>query len=99
DLPRPGIHGPRQPSSASGPSRGAVLTDRGFTLAGGNKGVLLIHGLTGAPAEVRFLAKRLNRQGFTVHAPNLVGHASEDELLSTPWRDWYAGVRAAYLRL
>jgi carboxylesterase len=75
------------------------LTDRGFTIAGGAKGVLLIHGLTGAPAEVRFLARRLNRQGFTVHAPNLPGHASDAELLTTTWRDWYVGVRAAYLRL
>lgn len=75
------------------------MTDRGFILTGGRTGVLLIHGLTGAPSEVRFLARRLNRQGFTVHAPNLVGHAHEGELLTTTWRDWYAGVREAYLRL
>ena len=32
-------------------------------------GVLLIHGLTGAPAEMKPLAKRLARRGFEGAAP------------------------------
>ena len=60
-------------------------------------GVLLIHGLTGAPAEMRPLAKRLARRGYEVAAPLLPGHgADEATLLRTTWRDWLDGVRAAY---
>src|SRR5262249_23284296 len=60
-------------------------------------GALLIHGLTGAPGEMQFLAKRLNKRGFTVHAPQLAGHgASLEHLLATRWSDWLDSVRAAY---
>jgi carboxylesterase len=63
------------------------------------QGVLLIHGLTGAPAEMRPLAKRLARRGFEVHAPLLPGHgADEATLLKTTWRDWLDGVREAHDR-
>jgi carboxylesterase len=71
-----------------------------FTLPGGRSGVLLIHGLTGTPAEMRFVAKGLNRNGFTVHAMQLAGHCgSEDDLLETGWRDWYRSVCDAADRL
>jgi carboxylesterase len=61
------------------------------------RGVLLIHGLTGAPGEMKFLAKRLNRQGFDVCAPQLAGHgADQSALLATTWRDWLSSVVAAY---
>lgn len=62
-------------------------------------GVLLIHGLTGAPAEMKPLAKRLARRGFEVAAPLLPGHGvDEATLLRTTWRDWLDGVREAYDR-
>ena len=64
-----------------------------YTLPGGRSGVLLIHGLTGTPAEMRFVAKGLNRNGFTVHAMQLAGHCGdEQDLLKTGWRDWYRSV-------
>src|SRR5215470_10056982 len=64
-----------------------------YKLPGGRSGVLLIHGLTGTPAEMRFVAKGLNRNGFTVHAMQLAGHCgSEDDLLETGWHDWYQSV-------
>lgn len=77
------------------------MKDFSFHLRAGNgKGVLLIHGLTGAPGEMKFLAKRLYRQGFDVHAPLLAGHGSDDKhLLRTSWRDWLDSVRAAYHRM
>ena len=37
-----------------------------FLLPGGRHGVLLIHGFTGLPAELRLLGEHLNAQGFTV---------------------------------
>jgi carboxylesterase len=61
-----------------------------FRLPGGRSGVLLIHGLTGTPTEMRFVAKGLNRNGFTVHGMQLAGHCGDEEdLLKTGWRDWY----------
>lgn len=63
------------------------------------QGVLLIHGLTGAPAEMKPLAKRLARRGFEVFAPLLPGHgADEATLLKTTWRDWLDGLREAHDR-
>jgi carboxylesterase len=67
-----------------------------FKFAGDRRGVLLIHGLTGTPAEMRLLGKRLHREGFTVHGMQLAGHCGdEDDLLATDWRDWYASVEQA----
>ena len=69
-------------------------------LEGGRSGVLLIHGLTGTPSEMRFVAKGLHRAGFTVYAMQLAGHCGEpDDLLTTGWRDWYRSVDAAAERL
>jgi len=71
-----------------------------FRLPGGRSGVLLIHGLTGTPTEMRFVAKGLNRNGFTVHGMQLAGHCgSEEDLLKTGWRDWYRSVCEAADRL
>ncbi|GAB3034588.1 MULTISPECIES: alpha/beta fold hydrolase [Oleiagrimonas] len=67
-----------------------------FLFEGGPRGVLLIHGLTGTPAEMRLLGKGLHRAGFTVHGMQLAGHCGdEDDLLATDWHDWYASVQDA----
>lgn len=72
--------------------------DRSFLLeGGGRRGVLLLHGLTGVPGEMRFVAKRLARRGLTVSAPQLAGHGgSLDDLLATDWSDWLESVRQAH---
>lgn len=71
-----------------------------YLLEGGRDGVLLIHGLTGTPAEMRFVAKGLQRQGYTVYAMQLAGHCGDaDDLLATGWRDWMDSVEAAAERL
>jgi carboxylesterase len=77
------------------------MIDRSFVLEGSRlKGALLIHGLTGAPGEMRYLAKKLHRAGFTVHVPQLAGHGADPEtLLQTTWCDWLASVREAHRRL
>ena len=36
--------------------------------------VLLIDGLCGTPAQMRFVAMGLGRAGYTVHCPQLAGH-------------------------
>jgi carboxylesterase len=71
-----------------------------YQLPGGRTGVLLIHGLTGTPTEMRFVAKGLNRNGITVHAMQLAGHCGDEaDLLKTGWHDWYRSVCDAADRL
>jgi carboxylesterase len=71
-----------------------------FFLPGGRDGVLLIHGLTGTPAEMRFVGKGLHRAGYSVLGMQLAGHCgNEADLLATGWRDWYQSVVAAADRL
>jgi len=77
-----------------------TTTDASFWLDGGRDGVLLIHGLTGTPAEMRFVGKGLAEAGYTVYGMQLAGHCGgEDDLLATGWRDWYQSVEVAYRRL
>ncbi len=67
-----------------------------FLLPGDRRGVLLIHGLTGTPNEMRMLGKGLNKRGFTVSGMQLAGHCGDvEDLLATGWRDWYASVQQA----
>lgn len=71
-----------------------------FFLPGGRDGVLLIHGLTGTPAEMRFVGKGLHRAGYSVLGMQLAGHCgNEDDLLATGRRDWYRSVTEAADRL
>jgi carboxylesterase len=77
-----------------------VIKPAEFHLRGGRSGVLLIHGLTGTPAEMRFVGNGLNRAGFTVLGMQLAGHCGDEaDLLATGWRDWYASAAAAADRL
>lgn len=71
-----------------------------FLLRGGRAGVLLVHGLAGTPADLRFVGKGLNRAGFTVYGLQLAGHGGTPaELLKTGWRDWMQSVREGADRL
>jgi carboxylesterase len=64
--------------------------------AGQSVGIVLVHGFTGTPYEVRYLGERLARDGFTVRAPLLPGHGVTVEALDrTTWRDWADAVEAA----
>lgn len=77
------------------------MKDRSFRVRGdGRRAVLLIHGLTGAPGEMKAVGRALHRKGFGLYAPLLAGHGgTEADLLKTGWRDWVASARAAYLDL
>lgn len=71
-----------------------------FFLPGGRSGVLLIHGLTGTPSEMRFVGNGLNRAGFTVYGMQLAGHCGDEStLVATGWHDWVTSVEAALDRL
>jgi len=74
-----------------------MTKDYSFYLEGTNgKGVLLVHGLTGAPPEMKFIGKQLHKRGFTVYAPTLAGHClDEGALLATCFEDWLESLRLA----
>lgn len=77
-----------------------MITDVSFFFKGGPVGVLLIHGLTGTPAEMQILGKGLHKAGFTVYGMQLAGHCGdENDLVSTDWYDWYESVNRAADRL
>lgn len=68
----------------------------------GNNGsaVLLLHGLTGSPYELKFLAEKLSKAGFTVVAPCLPGHGETlESLKQTSWQDWYEEAKKSFLEL
>ncbi|MCA1950007.1 MAG: alpha/beta fold hydrolase [Treponema sp.] len=64
-------------------------------------GVLLIHGFTGTPKEMRWMGEYLNRtEGFSCLGPRLAGHATNlDDMIRSTHRDWMASVEEAYYLL
>ncbi len=68
-----------------------------FFLPGGESGVLLVHGFTGAPSEMRLAGEYLNNLGYTVLAPRLPGHGTTaKEMAKTAWPHWYGNVEDGY---
>ena len=57
-----------------------------FALGDGPDACLLLHGLTGSPAEVRPVGEALARAGFRVFGPLLPGHGTSPEDLYTATR-------------
>jgi carboxylesterase len=77
-----------------------TIQDQSYYIAGGRTGVLLMHGLSGSPTEMRFVADGLARAGYTVYCPHLAGHGgSEADNEQTTWQDWYASAEQALARL
>ena len=64
-----------------------------YFLPGGPCGVVLVHGYTGTPMELRPLGDYLAAQGFTVLGVRLPGHGTSwQELEQTTWPKWYQAV-------
>lgn len=62
-----------------------------FFLKGNSKAVLLIHGITGTPAEMGYLGRALNKAGFTVLCNTLPRHCSTlKELNNISWQEIFA---------
>ena len=60
-------------------------------------GCLLIHGFTGAPKEMRWMAEYLNQQGFSCLGVRLTGHATRPEdMIRSRYTDWMASVEDGY---
>jgi len=69
--------------------------DKGIFLKGDNgSAVILVHGLTGTPNEMKYLATYLNKRGYTVVCPKLANHDESIWVLkNTTWQELYASVR------
>ena len=66
-------------------------------IPGGEHGVILVHGMTGLPAELKLMAEYLASRGFTVLVPRLAGHGTTPEdLMHRKYADWLDTVRDAY---
>lgn len=60
-------------------------------------GALVLHGFTGNPGSVRFLAQQIASAGVDVEMPLLPGHGTVmDDMLDTTWDDWYDAALGAY---
>ncbi len=74
-----------------------TTSDNSFFIPGDSRGVLLIHGLTGTPTEMKYLGRSLAATGFTVYGMQLAGHCGdESDLLQTGWQDWCASIEQAH---
>jgi carboxylesterase len=81
-------------------SKPLELADRGISLSAlGGCNVLLLHGLTGTPSELGYLAYYLrHRGGNSVRVPRLVNHGQPLGLLArTTWRQLYGSAKEAFL--
>lgn len=63
----------------------------------GADAVLLLHGLTSSPYDLRLLAEALAERGLRARAPRIIGHGTRAEALAhTRWPDWLATARHAF---
>ena len=70
-----------------------IPTAEPFFFPGGPTGVLLVHGFTGAPKEMRWMGEYLAKQGYTVLGVRLAGHATQPaDMLRVTWQDWLTSV-------
>jgi carboxylesterase len=78
----------------------AHLDGSPFFWGAGPVGVLLLHGFTATPVEVRSLAERLCDRGYTVAGPLLPGHGTVPEDLNrVRWQDWVDVAEGSYQQL
>lgn len=77
-----------------------MIKDNSFFLEGNRTGILLIHGLTGTPNEMRSIAKSCHKLGYSVIAAQLAGHCGTmEDLVETQWEDWYESILDASEKL
>lgn len=71
-----------------------------FYLEGGPTGILLVHGFTGSPTEMRLVGDFLHESGLTVSGLLLPGHGSRiEDMNKVRWTDWAAHLEAEYQAL
>lgn len=77
------------------------LVNKSFYFKGTNKrAILLLHGWTAVPYELRRLGMYLNESGYTVYGPMLSGHGTtHTDLEKIKYKDWLNDARKAYFKL
>lgn len=77
------------------------LVNQPFFFEGTNgKGILLVHGWTSTPYEVRRLGKYLNENGYTVSGIQLTGHGTvPKDLENVNYEDWIKDLRTGFSQL
>ena len=88
-----------KPSSTQADS---ICNDGNLVLNGTGTGTLfLIHGLTGTPNEMKYLANFFHKKkGYTVVCPRLANHGAPISILrKTHWPEFYKSVREAFLQV
>ena len=78
------------------------LVNQPFLFEGGtkDKGVLLVHGWTSTPYEVRRLGKFLNENGYTVYGLMLTGHGTvPKDLEDVEYTEWIKDIKEGYDKL
>lgn len=62
------------------------------------KGVFLIHGFTGSPAEMIPFAKKFEEKNFSVYCPRLAGHGTDiKDFTNSTMEEWYRSALDQYL--
>jgi carboxylesterase len=82
------------------PHNTPVANDADIVLLGDSRRtVILVHGLTGTPNEMRHLAFSLNKHGYNVICPRLADHGEPLHVLKhATWEKLYDSVRAVFLK-
>ena len=74
-----------------------IPTAEPFLFLGDDVGILLVHGFTGAPKEMRSMGEYLAAQGKTVLGVRLPGHATQPaDMPRQRWTDWLGAVEDGY---
>lgn len=64
-----------------------------LSLEAGDDSCLLLHGLTGSPSEMCFLAQKFHEAHYSVRVPLLPGHGTNiKDLNGCTWHDWFGAV-------
>ncbi len=65
-----------------------IPTAEPFFFPGNRTGVLLVHGFTGAPKEMRWMGEYLHGRGYTTLGVRLSGHATRPaDMQRACWQD------------
>lgn len=75
------------------------IPDSSFFLEGGKNLCFLIHGLTGTAKEMGSIAQCLNKQGYSIASPMMLGHNQSISILKRKnWQELYAGIKNEFLK-
>jgi len=74
-----------------------IIAPKPFTIESGKRAVLLLHGFTGNPNDVKRLGRYLAERNYTVHAPLYKGHGLDPlTLVQSNPHDWWDSVVEGY---